>query len=587
MLIKKMLLAVGAICAAFVVLGSPLFAQHKQGRDLNVLCANGMKGVLLDLQPQLETAVGRHVTISFGEAGDLKKRIAGGEAADVVILPRTVLDQLQADGKLAPGSVENLAQTAMGIGIRENAPTPDVSSPEALKKIFLSARSIAITDPSSGGVSGLHIMEVFRRLGIAEEVQSKLKLNRGALNAELVANGEADVAVQLAHEIHAVRGVTFIPLPQTLQRIVIFSAAVVANTRRPEAASAVLRFLKSNTAVTVVRAKRMDAPSVAEIQPQPLFITVEGSCVCHIAMFVGNDLEIFRKHGIDVHFVMVPTGVDAVRALGERKVEVGAAAIAVIASGISTGTPMKAIFAAFGDATGNVPTDNMLAIVARKSRRVREGHIEDLKGKKIGVPRGTIAHLYLYYALAAKGVDGITQVSVVPTPPSGLAHALDSGAVDAVAIWEPTASTVAQTVRDSFVVQRGGNYVEFLDLRFVPPQLLTDKADLVKRYIIAYAEAAQYARLHPEEAVDILMKYVPDLDKDTVQRVFRYVSLDMRVSKATADRARQSFDFLVKLGALKERPDFEDMIDLRLFDEVAKEHPELFSDLPVVPTNIP
>ena len=56
------------------------------------------------------------------------------------------------------------------------------------------AKSIAITDPASGGVTGVHIAEVFRRLEIADALKDKLILSRGARNAQLVAAGGADMA---------------------------------------------------------------------------------------------------------------------------------------------------------------------------------------------------------------------------------------------------------------------------------------------------------------------------------------------------------------------------------------------------------
>ena len=226
--------------------------------EVKVLCANGMRAVLSELHPQLERTTGQRVTMSFGEAGDLRKRIQDGEVADVIVLPRVVLDQLLTQDKAVPGTTVDLAQSAMGMGVRADAPKPDISSADGLKRALLAAKSIAITDPASGGVSGVHIADVFRRLGIAEELKPKLRLNRGGPNAAFVARGEAEMAIQLAHEILAVPGIEFIPLPAEFERTFVFSAALGSNARDSAASNALLQFLSGSLAVTVIRAKGME-----------------------------------------------------------------------------------------------------------------------------------------------------------------------------------------------------------------------------------------------------------------------------------------------------------------------------------------
>ncbi len=127
-----------------------------------------------------------------------------------------------------------------------------------LKRALLAAKSIAITDPATGGVSGVHIVEVFQRLGIAEELKPKLKLNRGGPNAAFVARREADMAIQLAHEIRAVPGIDFIPLPVEFQRTFVFSAGLAPNAQESAPAKALLQFLSGREGMIVIRAKGMD-----------------------------------------------------------------------------------------------------------------------------------------------------------------------------------------------------------------------------------------------------------------------------------------------------------------------------------------
>jgi molybdate transport system substrate-binding protein len=253
LMIRKCLAAALAISTTLISIGA-------HAADVKILCASGMREVVSELQPQLDRVAGQRVTVSFGEAGDLRRRIQGGEIVDVVVLPRIVLDQVLSDGNIVPGTIKDLAQSSMGIGVRADAPKPDISSTDRLKRTLLAAKSIAVTDPASGGVAGAYIADVFQRLGIAEQLKPKLKLTRGQRNAEYVARGEIELAVQLSNEIRIVPGIEFIPLPAEFERTFVFSAALGSNAKEAGMSKAILQFLSGKEATAVIRAKGMDTP---------------------------------------------------------------------------------------------------------------------------------------------------------------------------------------------------------------------------------------------------------------------------------------------------------------------------------------
>jgi len=174
------------------------------------------------------------------------------------VLPKVGLDELVREDNIVPGTIVDLGQSGMGLGVRTDEAKPDIGSAEGLKRALLAAKSIVITDPATGGVSGVHIAEVFQRLGIAEELKPKLRLNRGGPNAAFVARGEADMAIQLAHEIRAVPGIDFIPLPAEFQRTFVFSAGLAPNAKESVPAKALLQFLSGREGMTAIRAKGMD-----------------------------------------------------------------------------------------------------------------------------------------------------------------------------------------------------------------------------------------------------------------------------------------------------------------------------------------
>jgi molybdate transport system substrate-binding protein len=219
--------------------------------EIKVLSANGAKLIVTALVPEFERTTNNKVTIDYGEAGILRKRILDGEAFDVTFLPAG-WEELR--GKIA-GDVVGIGHTDFGMAVLATVSKPDTSSNDALKRTLLAAKSIVYTDPKTGGISGVLFARMIERLGIADEINKKSKLVAGVLNASFVVKGEADLAVQLANEILAVPGAQFVPMPPEFQASVTFSGAIAANAKDPAAAKALLQFLTAPSAAPVIRSK--------------------------------------------------------------------------------------------------------------------------------------------------------------------------------------------------------------------------------------------------------------------------------------------------------------------------------------------
>ena len=249
---------VTAITALYFLLG---FGTAAQAAEVKVLCANGMQSVIEDLGPKFESASGHKLVITFASGGATIKRAEDGEAVDIVIAPRQGIDGLIKDGKVAADNVTALASTGISVAIRKGALRPDISSPEALKRALLVAKSITYLNPADGGASGIHFANVLDRLGIAGEVKSKtvLAANTGAVGA-LVARGEAEIGVIQYQLLFSMPGIEIIgPLPGDLQNTTVFSGAIMSGATDHEASQALINFLQSPEAVAMIKAKGMEA----------------------------------------------------------------------------------------------------------------------------------------------------------------------------------------------------------------------------------------------------------------------------------------------------------------------------------------
>ena len=179
---------------------------------------------------------------------------------DVAILPRPATDELVEQGKLASGSPVDVVRAAFGFGVRSGGSTLDTNSPDAFKRSLLAAKAVVYTDPATGGVSGVCFARLLERLGIAGEIKPRSKLTAGVLNAQFVADGEADIAFQMKHEILAVAGVAFVALPPEHQSgaAVVFTASLGAGASRSGAAEEFIRFLAGPVAAPLIKAKGME-----------------------------------------------------------------------------------------------------------------------------------------------------------------------------------------------------------------------------------------------------------------------------------------------------------------------------------------
>src|SRR5438105_1741715 len=229
---------------------------------IKVFCTTALNKAMEELAPQFERAGGRKLALTFASAASLAKRVAEGEDADVAIVSAAAVDDLIKQGRMAEGSRVDIAKSGMGVAVRAGAPKPDISTAEAFKRALMNAKSIAASNPAGGGASGMHFAAVLERLGIGDAVRPKLRYSGGGLGGlagTLVANGEAELAVQQISELMAAGGVDIVgPLPAELQNTTQFSAGVPVNAKAPEAGKALIALLMTPAARSVLKAKGLE-----------------------------------------------------------------------------------------------------------------------------------------------------------------------------------------------------------------------------------------------------------------------------------------------------------------------------------------
>lgn len=210
--------------AALIV--ASLIASHAGAAELHVMSSGGFTAAYQALGPKFAAATGNTFETTLGPSMGkspeaIPNRLLRGEPADVVIMVGYALDDLIKAGKVSPDSRVELADSRIGMVVRDGAPKPDISSVEALKQTLLHAKSIAYSDSASG----VYIERVlFKQLGIEDQIKRKATMVPRIPVASVVANGEYEIGFQQVSELLPVKGASFVgKIPESLQSVTRFA----------------------------------------------------------------------------------------------------------------------------------------------------------------------------------------------------------------------------------------------------------------------------------------------------------------------------------------------------------------------------
>jgi molybdate transport system substrate-binding protein len=166
------------------------------------------------------------------------------------------IDELIKSGKVVSATSLDFARVGVGVGVRSGAPKPDITTVAAFKQALLKAKSVVYAQE---GPSGVHFAKMLARMGIDQDMKSRLRPMGAGLTAQAVATGEAELVVVNIASILAASGVDLVgPVPEELQAWITFTAGVSSAAKQPEPSRAFSQYLTSPSAVAVIKAKGME-----------------------------------------------------------------------------------------------------------------------------------------------------------------------------------------------------------------------------------------------------------------------------------------------------------------------------------------
>ncbi len=245
--------------ASFAAIGFGLFAAVAQvtmvdAAEIKVLAPRAVWTLLGKIGPEFERTTGHKLNVINGYSPVFLQQIRAGEQFDIFVSLSPIMSRLFEDGTLVPDLRTNIVRTGTGVEVRAGAPKPDISTVEAFKRAMLNAKSIAYLR-----IAG--VPELMERLGIADAIKSKVTIPDTDIVSELVANGEIEVGIPVITQILTTPGVELVgPLPPEIQYYIQFIAGVSRNSKAPDAAQALIRFMIGPTALPVIKAQGMEPP---------------------------------------------------------------------------------------------------------------------------------------------------------------------------------------------------------------------------------------------------------------------------------------------------------------------------------------
>ena len=337
--------------------------------------------------------------------------------------------------------------------------------------------------------------------------------------------------------------------------------------------------------LTVFTLLAWGAPGTASSQTLQIKVGA-ATATDHAPVFVAVERGIFPKHGLDAKVNMFETGQENINNLlsGNQDLYVGGTVPFLV--GVSNGMPLMLIGHLHGDPNRTEYADNE-SIVAGPKAGIKVGDIKALKGKRIGTVQGSGAEAYVVGMLTQNGMKA-SDVTLRNLKPSELVTALRTEQVDAITIWEPWGSTAITQVPGSVRVSAGGCQSCYdPGVIITTRKVIAEKPEVLRRFMVAFAEAQQWARQNFDAAAEINVRWIPGVDLATMKLAIRNSVFDHRMSQYTRDMyAEKEIPYLVREKRVNKPYDPATVIDAQFYLYAEKTAPQFYADLPRIPDAI-
>lgn len=325
----------------------------------------------------------------------------------------------------------------------------------------------------------------------------------------------------------------------------------------------------------------LSAPVAAQQMKEVNFIVVNN--LFSTPAFIAVENGYWAQQGLNVKVKLTASGRQVTQSLQAGEAQFGHAALSTTtASARASGNLLKGVMPYY-NAADHIAKAGGRAIIARKDRGIDANNPKSMEGKKIGYLRGSTNEVYLRQWFKKHKLD-IGKSELVNVQVADMPISLVQGQVDAVVPWEPyNAQAVRELGANAVEVSRGEEGLVSDVIGVVAHQDWVGKNyDLLEKFSIGIAQAAQFIRQNPRKAAEINTRYLDGLNVEDAVNGLKFLSWDPRLSVCTVEGIVQAGNDMIKEKLIRRDQPFtpDEMLDKTVLERVMQKHPEYFSDLP-------
>ncbi|PYU33745.1 MAG: hypothetical protein DMG31_08145 [Acidobacteria bacterium] len=267
--VKRMKYLLSTIFVVALIFGNSVRAKAQT--EITLLAPGPTRRTLDKILPALESKTGYKVKVTYGTGRTSTQSVAKGEPLDVSLIVAPITGALTS-GSVIPSSETLVASYYTAVAVPKGAPKPDISTPAAVKKALLAAKSIGYEDPDFT-TAGQGPTEAITKLGIADQIAAKSKLCAGntkySANStcfdpatggvrsieKLLEGGDVDIAMLFLSDMLPSKDKISIvgPLPRKICTPTAIVGFISAHASDPAAAKALLQYLVSPDAQAIFK----------------------------------------------------------------------------------------------------------------------------------------------------------------------------------------------------------------------------------------------------------------------------------------------------------------------------------------------
>ncbi|QNH48423.1 aliphatic sulfonate ABC transporter substrate-binding protein [Bacillus safensis] len=269
----------------------------------------------------------------------------------------------------------------------------------------------------------------------------------------------------------------------------------------------------------------------------------------------------FEKEGVKVKWVEFQSGPPQFEGLAANQLDFSQVGNSPVIAGQAAGIDFKEI---------GLSQDGLKAngILVNKNSEIQK--VEDLKGKKIAVAKGSSGFDFLYKVLDQAGLSA-KDVQIIQLQPDEAISAFENGSVDAWSIWEPFLSL--ETIKKGAKLLVNGEATDLYSPGFtlVRTQFADQHPELVVKFLKVFDHAVKWQKAHPEEAVTLYAR-LKNLDKKVVTQVLNNTEpLNKPISKKIINAQQHTADFQYQTKAIQRKIDVNQVVDNSFIEKMLKE----------------